>query len=376
MKRATITCLGTWLLVLFPVWAAEVTIEKTAYGGWPNCYRLTNGEIEAVVTTDVGPHVMRFGFVGRHVVDALKRGYRFGFVGGQNLLKEYDDQLGKTGGEEWRIYGGHRLWHAPEEKPRTYAPDNSPVAAAVKEGVLTLLQPVEERTGIQKTIAVTMETDANALTIVHTLANENPWDITLAPWALTVMAPGGRLILPQEPHIPHAEKLLPARPVVLWHYTDMSDPRWTWGRKYIQLRQDDAAEGAQKAGVRNSLGWAAYSLDGDLFLKRFPLYADEAYPDFGCNFETYTGRGMLEVESLGPLTSIAANGGTVYHAERWFLFKCRPGETEESIDANVLPLVEQSNAAIARQLEEESAANGAPRRKLLLRAWGIPEAEG
>ena len=355
MKRFLVAWLGLGLLILCPAWPAEVTIEKTAYGGWPNCYRLTNGEIEAIVTTDVGPRIMRFGFVG-----------------GQNLLKENEDQLGKTGGDEWRIYGGHRLWHAPEEKPRTYAPDNSPVATAIKDKVLTLMQSVEQSTGIQKTISVFMEPDTNAVTIAHTLNNENLWDVTLAPWALTVMAPGGRLILPQEPYIPHAQKLLPARPLILWHYTDMSDPRWTWGRKYIQLRQDDAVEGAQKVGVRNARGWAAYGLNGDLFVKRFPLYADEEYPDFGSNFETYTGKGMLEAESLGPLTTLSANGGTAHHTERWFLFKCRPGETEDAIDANVLPLVEASGVAIARQLESGERARN-PERALLLRAWGVPE---
>ena len=31
-------------------------------------------------------------------------------------------EKGKTGGSEWHIYGGHRLWHAPEVMPRTYYP--------------------------------------------------------------------------------------------------------------------------------------------------------------------------------------------------------------------------------------------------------------
>ncbi len=44
---------------------AEVKVEKTAYKGWQNCYRVTNGKIELIVTGDVGPRVIRFGFVGR-----------------------------------------------------------------------------------------------------------------------------------------------------------------------------------------------------------------------------------------------------------------------------------------------------------------------
>jgi hypothetical protein len=330
-------------------------MEKVAYGGWPNCIRVSNGEVELVATTDVGPRIIRFGFVG-----------------GENLLKEYPDQLGKSGGDRWRIYGGHRLWHAPEEKPRTYALDNGPVSHAIEDGVLALMQPVEPETGIRKTMWVFMEQDSNAVTITHALKNENPWDVTLAAWALTVMAPGGRLILPQEPYIPHADKLLPARPLVLWHYTDMSDPRWTWGEKYIQLRQDDEVEGAQKAGVRNSLGWAAYALDDTLFLKRFPLFREGEYPDFGCNFETYTGKGMLEVESLGPLTTLPANGGVVRHTERWFLHRMAVGESEQAIDEAVLPLVEKSGAIIAGQVGKNAErVDSEIERARLLRAWGI-----
>ena len=88
-------------------------LQKTPYGGWKNCIRLTNAEIELIATTDVGPRVIRLGFIG-----------------GQNLFKEWKDQLGKTGSDKWVIYGGHRLWHAPEVMPRTYAPDNGPVEYA------------------------------------------------------------------------------------------------------------------------------------------------------------------------------------------------------------------------------------------------------
>ena len=51
-------------------------IEKTDFGGWPNCYRISNGEIELVVTSDVGPRIMRYGFPG-----------------GRNFFKEFPAQL-------------------------------------------------------------------------------------------------------------------------------------------------------------------------------------------------------------------------------------------------------------------------------------------
>jgi hypothetical protein len=85
------------------------------------------------------------------------------------------------------------------------------------------------------------------VTVTHILINRNLWVIELAAWALSVMAPGGVAILPQPPFIPHGEKLLPARPLVQWHYTDMTDPRWKFGRKFILLRQDPNAPSSRRS---------------------------------------------------------------------------------------------------------------------------------
>ena len=43
---------------------SDVTIEKTAFRGWTNCYRVSNGTVEFIATTDVGPRIISFGFVG------------------------------------------------------------------------------------------------------------------------------------------------------------------------------------------------------------------------------------------------------------------------------------------------------------------------
>ena len=80
MRRLMI---GAWSLALLTtVSAGELKMqEKVNYGGWPNCIRLTNGQVELIITTDVGPRVIRFGFAG-----------------GQNLFNEVKEQMGKTGG--------------------------------------------------------------------------------------------------------------------------------------------------------------------------------------------------------------------------------------------------------------------------------------
>ena len=305
----------------------KLKMEKVSYAGWPNCIKLSNGQVELIATTDVGPRIMRFGFVG-----------------GQNLLKEFKDQTGKTGGKEWRSYGGHRLWHAPEHIVRTYSLDNTPIKHKWDGKTLRLTQDIEPETGIVKEIEITLDPKDNHVKVLHRLINKNMWDIEAAAWAMSVMAQGGRLILPQEPFGPHPEFLLPARPLVLWRYTDMKDPRWIWGTKYIQLKQNPKVSKKQKAGLLNKVGWGAYYLNGELFLKRYPYIPGATYPDMGCNTETFTNDEMLEFETLGPLVKIPADGGKVEYVERWSLFKVKVGEDESEIDKKVLPLVKKAKA--------------------------------
>lgn len=297
-----------------------ITKKKMGYGGWPNCIRLSDGRTELVITTDVGPRVIRYARVG-----------------GPNVFKEYADQLGKTGGKDWRIYGGHRLWHAPEVKPRTYALDNTPIEAVWKNDVLKLTQPMEPTTGIGKQIEITYA-KGGQVWLTHRMTNHNHWDIEFAPWCLTVMAPGGRAIFPQEKFMPHTEYLLPARPLVLWHYTNMADPRWIWGTKYIQLRQDPKTPAPQKVGFLNTKGWAAYALGDNLFIKRYAYDPAARYADLGCNTETFTNDDMLEVETLGPQSVIPA-GGSIEHIEIWTLDKVAVGEDEAEIARKVEPRV-------------------------------------
>jgi hypothetical protein len=325
--RVTLILVSLIVSVLFAqATAREVQMhEKAKYGGWPNCLRLTNGKVELIVTTDVGPRIIRFGFVG-----------------GQNVFKEFKDQLGKTGGDEWRSYGGHRLWHAPEDAKRTYWPDNTPVQYSWDGKSVKLTQSIEQTTGIVKEIEITLDPNDNHVTVVHRLTNKGLWDIELAPWSLTVMAENGRAVFPQEPFRPHPQFLLPARPLVLWGYTDMKDPRWTWGTKYIQLKQDPKATTKQKVGIMNTLGWAAYALNGDVFVKRFNYDSTATYPDFGCNMETYTDPDILEIETLGSLKKLAANA-SVEHVEHWFLYHAQIGDSESEIDRVLLPLIHQSD---------------------------------
>ena len=300
-------------------------MEKTGYAGWPNCYHLSNDLVDLVATTDVGPRIIRFGFVGE-----------------ENEFKEFENDLGQTGGDVWRPYGGHRLWHAPEVNPRSYCPDNDSIKAEEHAGFLRLIQPTEPPTGIQKEMDIRLAPDKAYVTVTHRLRNNNLWPVELAPWALTMMAQGGRAIIPLPPRGSHEANLLPTNTLTLWAYTDMTDPRWTWGRQYVMLRQDSNAATPQKVGAMAPDGWVAYARAGHLFIKKFAYAEGALYPDLGCCVESFTNADMLEVETVAPL-ALLEPGATVEHVENWFLFRDVPlPENDADVDRDVLPKVKSA----------------------------------
>jgi len=289
-------------------------VETTEYSGW-KALRLSTPQLEAIVTLDVGPRVIRLAAPGR-----------------KNLFAEFADHKGVKQGKEWLSFGGHRLWHAPEVFPRTYETDFDPVPHRVNNGTLELRPVVEKGTGLRKEIDLKME--GNQVHLVHRLVNESVWDVEVAAWCLSVMAPGGTLYVPQEPYFPHPDVLTPARPLVLWPFTNMADPRFTWGEKLIQMRERGGVT-KQKFGLNNSLSWAAYQVEGDLFLKTFPRHAGAAYPDLGCNCEFFTMPGFLEVETLGPLVKLAP-GQALTHEENWKVIADFKVPSEEALAVQAL----------------------------------------
>ncbi|MGQ0601999.1 MAG: hypothetical protein ACT4QE_09925, partial [Anaerolineales bacterium] len=174
-------------------------VERRAFFGWPNCYRLFNNDLELIVTTDVGPRVVWCSFIDR-----------------PNHLAEFPNDHGQMGGNAFRMYGGHRFWLAPEGVPRSYYPDNNSVTFEDHSDFIRLIAPIETTTGLQKEIDLGLATDAPRVQVTHRLRNHNLWAVEVAPWALSVMAPGGVAIIPLPARARHsAETLLPNSHLVL-----------------------------------------------------------------------------------------------------------------------------------------------------------------
>ena len=216
-------------------------------------------------------------------------------------------------------------------------PDNEAVEHAW-DGTTLRVWATEPASGITKTIEIE-GVEPGSVRVRHRLRNGGAAAVEVAPWALTVCAEGGRAIVPQEPFLPHPDVLTPARRLVLWHYTDMSDPRFTWGRRYLRVRQEPGSPTKAKVGLYNHQGWAAYLRGDTALIKRYPTDPAGTYADLGCNTEIFTNESMLELETLGPLASLAP-GAEAVHDEAWSIVRADVGETDDDLDRDLLPIVQ------------------------------------
>ncbi len=284
-------------------------IESVEFHGH-RAVRLSNGIVELKVLTGLGPRVIAFGFYND-----------------ENEFKVYPEQLAAAG-RKWANFGGGRLWIAPETS-RTYFPDHAPVEMRRNGDMVSFLAPPETwPDGVRLQKEIRLRLAEAGVEVNYRIANLGRRALRLAPWAISVMAPGGTAILPLPPRAPWgAKNFLPNGSLIIWPYTDLSDRRWVRGQQYLSLRQLTRPRTNypwQKIGIHHAGAWLAYYRRGHLFIKQAgPAQPAAEYPDFGCHYEVYTNPQMLELESLGPLGNLAP-GKAVTHRERWGLWRDVP----------------------------------------------------
>ncbi|MFW6436785.1 MAG: hypothetical protein ACOCYZ_04050 [Halococcoides sp.] len=271
-----------------------IDVDTTAYGDWTDCVRVSNGQIDLVAPTAVGPRVV-------HV----------GPSDGENLLYVADGDPADE--DDWSMLtGGHRLWHAPESIPRTYVPDDEPVTVEHLDRGVRLTAPTQSETGVRKAITVEMTPDRPVVELTHELTNEGLWPIEFAPWGVTVCRAGGRAVLPIEGGDP--DQNLPDRSVVYWPYTDVADDRFDRVAGHLLVEQAPGPD--CKIGVTGDDGWGAYVRDGTALIKQIDTDPTASYPDAGSRVEVYVADDLLELETLGPIGTVDP-GETVRHRETW-----------------------------------------------------------
>ena len=187
-----------------------ITKRYKLYKNFGKCLEISNGTVKALVTVDIGPRVIYYGFKGANMfyedIDRLVD------KGGDFFDKNFKE------GEKWYLYGGHRIWKA-EEDLLSYVPDNYPVRVDRLENGALFTPALQKLTSLQQTMKVTMDEDGT-LTVEESLRNEGSEPVELSVWGLSVLRQGGTEIIP----LNTADTgLLPQQNMVFWPYNDKKD---------------------------------------------------------------------------------------------------------------------------------------------------------
>ncbi|SYX82332.1 hypothetical protein [Paenibacillus alvei] len=283
---------------------AAVQMNTIQHERWGESLHLENGTYEVIVPLTFGIRIMHFSLCGQE---------NMLFEDREEAIRQEGEAFHALGSDGWLLRGGHRLWASPEAYPRTYTPDDRPIEYVQTESGVRLIAPVEPWTQCAKEIELIFQQDD--VVVIHRIANKGAWPIQLAPWAITVMAPGGTAVVPQ---ITRDTGLLPNRSISLWPYAAMNDERVTWGERHIEVKQVAHLKQAFKFGMLQEEGKASYTRNGIVFEKRYEPISGASYPDGGCSFELYTNEHILELESLGSLVTLEPES-VATHQEVWSL---------------------------------------------------------
>ncbi|MEK7468156.1 MAG: hypothetical protein AAB074_12135 [Planctomycetota bacterium] len=288
------------------------------------CVEFKNATISLLVTETVGPRILSLRLRG-----------------GENILAEVPDfTLECPGAGRYRMRGGHRLWVAPEEPRWTYLPDDAPPRIEVTPHTLEVSQPIELLTGLQKSFTIGFPTvlvnhlrssdqpstdatkdpffgEISMVVVDHGLKNCGSTPVTCSPWAITQFKPGGFAILPHTNRGSEVGGSWKKRGFVLWPYTRKDDPNISWGANYTFVHAR-LSTGALKIGYSNYNEWLAYFRNGTVLTKVASFGRSDTYFEQGSSSQCYCNDRFLELETLGPVTTIAP-GEQRWHRETWFI---------------------------------------------------------
>ncbi len=294
------------------------------YKGFGKCLYMTNGTVDAIASLDIGPRILRYGYVGEDNIFIADTENKCIVHQSSPELKDY------YGSEEhyYCTYGGHRIWQAPEVHPKTHYPDNFPIEYEILDNGVKLTAPVQYRNNIQGSITLTFG-EGTEVNLHQEIKNTSRFTQDFALWTITMCATGGVAVMRRN------DLTLPGSPnmsVALWSHANFTNNTIFIGNKYITVVQPK--DTSMKFGLQLQHG-DTYYVNGDtVFKKEFaPKYPYGNYTDWGSNFETYSCAHFTELEFLSEYTKVAPQHSVTLD-ETWSLCR-KPCDFDPKNDASI-----------------------------------------
>ena len=265
-----------------------ITVERVAYHGWSDCYRIANGLVAAVVIPAIG-RVMQFGLEGAAGVFWENRAL--------------DGHLHDAAADEWVNFGGDKCWPAPQavwtgQQGRDWPPpegfDSRPARASMIERGVMVTSAIDPGFGIQVVRWVELEPSKPVLRIRSEYRKQRGQAVRVGIWSITQL---------RDPEL--VGFLLPSQSRFAGGYIRLmtAEPKELKIAGRVLTLRRHPRQCAKIGSDGGSLAWVG----GDCALRIDAESGQGEFPDVGCVTEIYTNpdpMAYVELETLGPLTTL------------------------------------------------------------------------
>jgi len=230
-------------------------------------------------------------------------------LGGANLIMT-SAMAGHVDGGVDNTTWGSVFWTSPRSAwpppmwPPPVAIDNAPyTTGGISGSHVVLTGPTETTLGVNMKKDVSADATSGWIKLAYTINATK--SLKAGPWEISRVPRGGIVFFPYTGTVTNQVPLtITQSGGVLWF--------------------NDAAMTATSPNgdklFADGMGWTAYVLNGNLFIKRFADQPGTAFPTGEGEVDVYPGNGFLEFEVEGPYTQLAASGTLPWSVE-WKVIK-------------------------------------------------------
>jgi hypothetical protein len=333
------------------IWAASVQSQTTTiqtlsnYNQWGwEAVVMQNGLITVATVPAIGARVMQYD-LGTHPSI---------FVNSAELGKTYTPVKNAP----WPNFGGFKNWPAPQDRwgwppPPTldFGTYASQITLQSSDSVAVFVSSLKEQwltPNLRFERKTTIFSGTSRVKMEQTLVNDGSVTVEWGIWDITqsiVNHEGKKDYENFWVYFPFSENSVFGANHVKW---DKSSTAWkgevapgVYGVQFLPENKKIFADSPE--------GWVAYAdrQDGFIYAKTFEIQKGAKYPDGGACVETWISGDplYLEVEVLGPVVQIPANGGKTTFTEDWWAAKVRT------------PVLDVNNVgAVARKMVYDATA--------------------
>ncbi|HVR87708.1 MAG TPA: DUF4380 domain-containing protein [Planctomycetota bacterium] len=296
--------MNAWLVIL-SLSLPQVTVRREPYQGWGEAVLIEAARPQAtlVVQPELGGRLISYG------------------LGGQNLLFENPDYLGKTLGTAApgtldQGYIGYNLDLGPETRglPKHPALWVGKYTVASEGPLVTLTSGIDPVTRMELTKQVEMDPIDGSLRLLQSMTNRGEKDASYCLWDRTLCAGGGYALVPLNP-----SSRRPSGWCLLRNGQYAAENPSHPGVRVLGGVLVAKAEGpSSKLGADSDAGWIAYAKGKQLLVKYYRYVPNGVYSDGGNSVELYFDPKVCELEPLSP--EVTLTPGRAYEfMERWLI---------------------------------------------------------